>query len=346
VIVLGGSFYGAGDLYVIDRASGAKHQLTTDATIEGNAAFSADGSSLITSRKVGESVQLYEMSSAGGEWRRLTFDEQPDTSPDVSRDGRVAAFTRDTSMFLVTLSGKGYITTEKASHIRPRAVDTDHVVTQRDGAGPSEITLITISTSHVEPLAKGTDPFPSYDRKTIYFVPHDRRFLAAVPTHGGVTTYAATLPGQIIGGCGSFDGAHVLVQIGNEQDSYRVGPDGAITDDHAHGMVCVASSGWRAITTFANANHKHPQLTLEGPDGRTQTFDVHSLFNRWLDDHRVTYCLKDCRVLDVLTNQTTVLAPSTAVDGILAVVTDDLRIVDWAHQAASTLHAITNFADR
>ncbi|HEX7699633.1 MAG TPA: protein kinase, partial [Kofleriaceae bacterium] len=171
-VVLGTSFFGAGDVYLVDRASGENHPLTTDASVDAGAIFSHDGRSIIAGRRVDDKIHLYERLITGGQWRPLTSGEGPDATPDISSDGKVLAFTRDTSLFLVSIVGKpGLITTDKASHIRPRPVDRDHIVTQRDGRGPSEVTLVSLSTGEVKPLAPGTDPFPSADGKTIYFVP-------------------------------------------------------------------------------------------------------------------------------------------------------------------------------
>jgi hypothetical protein len=345
------------DVYIVDRA-GVAHQLTTDHAAS-NAMFTADGRSIVFAASHGTTRDLYEMPASGGVPRPLVMGDVG-VIADVSHDGRFAVFHRDDSSTLPVISEPGNvarpITNHRGNYFWARPTITDRIVARRETGARSDIVTVGLADGAITVIARGYTGFPSFDGKRIYFRnPDAANVLMVVPIDGGSTTAVATLPGTIMQGVDGPDGQHLAVESGvGVVDAYRV-VAGHAEAEGAPGLVTVApSGGWRAVTLlFAKTGGNTSARLLLIPPGaalsapRTE-LAVSSVYNLWLDDHRIGYCNDgSCHVLDVTagTTEDVPVYPKFYEHG--AVVTPDGKhIVDSFEVARITRHAITNFDAR
>lgn len=292
---------------------------------------------------------------AGEQLRRLLVNDAPSHPSDVSRDGRFLAFMHDESAAqpaIVSSTGVRYLTRKRAMFWFPLEVTDNLIVASRNGPDGADVVTIRTDTGAVTVLAAGAAPFRSLDGKTIYFRGADERALMAVPTSGGHPVRAATLPGKIQFGNAGPDGLHVSVDRGNDDvHGYRI-TGTTVEDEGVKGLVSVAvPGGWRAITTYGGKLiGEGAELYLVPPgaplDRTDRHFHVASVYNRWLDDHRIGYCLVDhCEVLNVMTGEVVKL-PTGNSAGLMASVLDDSHVLDSMFEGQVSHHIITNFGTR
>ncbi len=273
------------DIYLTDL-EGRVTALTTDHNA-GAAAFAGD--SVVFASRVDGKIQLVE--STG---RQITFDDGPNGSPDVSRDGGTLLFLREVKQFSIyggvradkprKLSSRR----ESVYNLRVASANGEFLLAER---APGMLLVIDTVAGTDRELAPGRLPFPSLDGKTVYFrAVDDPAHLMAIPITGGTPKLIATLPGRIVLGVDGPDGQHVMV---DEQEhhlvSNRVGPDGTLTDEGAHWVVPAPHGGWR----FWQKPGLEIELRVIAPGKPLGSMDcvftVESQINQWLDDHHLAY---------------------------------------------------------
>lgn len=87
------AFEYAGDIWIVDRAGGSAHRLTSFPGEETNPHFSPDGSQVAFSAEYGGGTDVYVVPAAGGEPRRLTWHPYPDLAQGWTPDGTSVLFT-------------------------------------------------------------------------------------------------------------------------------------------------------------------------------------------------------------------------------------------------------------
>jgi Tol biopolymer transport system component len=292
------------DVYLTDLEEGKVTALTSDHNA-GAATFAGD-TVVFASRLADGKVQLLE--STG---RQLTFDDGPDSSPDVSRDGTTLLFLREVNLFSIY----GGVRTDKprklssrresAYNLRVASPNGEILLAER---APGTILVIDTVAGTDRELAPGHLPFPSLDGKTVYFrAIDDPARLMAIPLAGGTAKPIATLPGRIVLGVDGPDGQHVMVdEPEHHLVSNRIGPDGTLTDEGAHWVVPAPHGGWR----FWQRPGNDLELRVIAPGKPLGSMDcvftVESQINQWLDDHHLAYLLtvddrETWHVLDVRT---------------------------------------------
>ncbi len=282
------------DVHVIDiEGKGRVTPLTTDHNA-GAATFSSTGETVVFASRLAGKIQLLEMPVTGGPARQLTFDDGPDTAPDVSRDGSTLVFAREVKLF--SIYGGGASTKpkklssrrESAYNLRVASATGDLLLAER---APGAVLVIDTVTGIDRVLTPGHLPFPSLDNKTVLFrAIDDPARLMAIPIAGGTAKQVAQLAGRIVLGVDGPDGQHVMV---DEEEhhlvSIRIGPDGALTDEGAHWVVPARTGGWR----FWQKPGAEIELRLIAPGkplgSMDCVFNVESSINQWLDDHRLAY---------------------------------------------------------
>ncbi len=104
------AFSYAGDIWIVERAGGEAHRLTTNPAEENFPVFSPDGSQLAFSRQVGGNWDVYVMPAAGGEARRLTFDPRGEFVAGWKPDGQSVLFDSNANLnpqlFTISLRSK------------------------------------------------------------------------------------------------------------------------------------------------------------------------------------------------------------------------------------------------
>ncbi len=284
------------DVYVLDVAGkGRVTPLTTDHNA-GAATFSNAGDTVVhASRLADGKIQLVEVPVIGGPARQVTFDDGPDGSPDVSRDGASLLFAREVNLFSI-YGGEGATTSPRKLSSRRESAYNLRVASPSGGVllaerAPGVVLVIDTVTGTDRVLTPGRLPFPSLDGKTVFFrAVEDPQQLMAIPIAGGTPTTVAKLPGRIVLGVDGPDGQHVMV---DEEEhhlvSNRVGPDGTLTDEGAHWVVPAPSGGWR-YWQKPGAQIELRVIAPGKPLGSMDcVFTVESLVNQWLDDHRLAY---------------------------------------------------------
>jgi Tol biopolymer transport system component len=341
------------DVYIADRA-GVTTQLTTDHA-SSTAMFTADGRSIMFAASHGGKRDLFVMPAAGGAPRPLLVGDAGIAS-DVSRDGRFVVFHRsDTSTYPVIGEGNAarLITSRRGNYFWTRPAGTDLVVARRATGASSEIVTVRIRDGAINVLAPGFTGFPSLDNTRVYFRNFETsNVLMTVPIDGGPPTTVASLPGTIMSGVDGPDGPHLGVETRpGVVEAYRI-VDGHVEAEHAPGLVTVApSGGWRAVTVlFAKTGSEAPaRLLVVPPDtplsAPTRELAVSSVYNLWLDDHRIGYCAEGaCHVMDVITGATedVPVYPKFYEHGAI-VTPDGKHIVDSLEVSRITRHVLANF---
>jgi hypothetical protein len=250
-------------------------------------------------------------------------------------------------------SGPSYITRARGMIWFPQPVTDNVAVAQRNTGAFWEIITMRLDAGVITARVRGNKPFPSLDGRTIYFVdPAAPKTLLSLPLTEGAPSIVATLPGDIYFGTAGPDGLHLLLDTANTFVGYRVLPNGTIEAEGTTGLVAVApTGGWRAITVMKKELGMGAELLLVPPgtalDQPRRRLDVDSIYNRWLDDHRISYCVQDhCEILDVTTDQITSL-PLFSSNALMATVTPDgTRVLESIALSHVTRHIITNFGDR
>ena len=284
------------DVYLIDvEGKGRVTPLTTDHNA-GAATFSNTGETVVfASRLPDGKIQLLEVPFLGGAARQITFDDGPDSSPDISRDGSTLLFGREVKLFSI-YGGEGASTKprklssrrESAYNLRVASGKGEVLLAER---APGVVLVIETSTGTDRVLTPGHVPFPSLDGTTVYFrAVEDPARLMSIPLAGGTAKRIAQLPGRIVLGVDGPDGQHVMV---DEEEhhlvSMRIGPDGALTDEGAHWIVPARTGGWR----FWQKPGAEIELRVIAPGKPLGSMDcvftVESSINQWLDDHRLAF---------------------------------------------------------
>jgi hypothetical protein len=109
------------------------------------------------------------------------------------------------------------------------------------------------------------------------------------------------------------------------------------------------TGGWRAVTLLSEAIDGPIELALVKPgaalEQATRRLPVVSIYNRWLDDHRISYCLHHrCEIYDVATDTTTRIEAAADVDSTVA--PDENSMLHEEQRGTVTRHLITNFDQR
>jgi serine/threonine-protein kinase len=337
------------DVYIVDRA-GRVTAVTTDHAA-GAATFAGDDV-VYSARRAGK-VQLYE--AAGVETRRITFDDGPDGSPDVSRDGQTLAFMREVNLFSIVGGYRGAVhkvtsLRETVYNLRVASATGDVLVGERAEGGGDTIVVIDAATGAERALVRGYFPFVSLDGKTVYFrAPDAPGRLQRIALAGGNASTVAELPGRIVVGFDALDGQHVELDRDHHLASWRVAPDGAVSSDGVDGVVVPAPLGGYRYVETPDDDHFTLRIVPPGqPLSAGRELAATSSVNTWLDDHRLAYADDDAfHVVDVTTGDelATVAAPGHG--GVLAVMArDGEHWFDSKSVSRVTRHVIANFGER
>jgi hypothetical protein len=356
VVVAGEAYASAGnDVYLVDL-SGRTQRLTHDHRSM-DATFTAAGDALVVSQNVEGRLQLVELPLDGGVARRLLSDEGPDTIADVSRDGRLLAVMRDDTSFFPAISSPGgpqTLTRERGVFWWPLQVSEKLVVAQREVGGTLDVTTVGIDDGAVTVLARGSAPFPSLDRQSIFFAGAQPEQLMSVQLDGGTPRLVATLPGKISFGSAGLDGLHLAaMQEGGEYEGYRVTPEGVVEPEVSHGLVTMApSGGWRAVTKLSRDHFAEatdlllvpPGAALDQPERTVRAVTLHNL---WFDAHRIGYCTQtQCELLDVTTGTSVPIVSPGMHDGMSTIMLDGTHLLGETMVARVSRFLVTNFDER
>jgi Tol biopolymer transport system component len=337
------------DVYMVDRA-GHVTALTTDHTA--GAATWAGDSVVYAARRDGK-VQLYEVRD--GDTRRITFDDGPDGSPDVSRDGRALAFMREVNLYVITGGYRGNVhkvtsLRETVYNLRVASATGDTLVGERAEGGADMIVVIDTQTGAERALVRGYFPFVSLDGKTVYFrAPDAPGRLQKIALAGGTASTVAELPGRIVLGFDAPDGQHVELDRDHHLASWHVALAGAVSPDGADGVAVPAPFGGYRYVEMPDDDHFTLRIVPPGkPLTEGREIAVTSAVNTWLDDHRLAYADGDAfHVVDAITGEELATMATPGHGGVLAVIArDGEHWFDSKSVSRVTRHVIANFGDR
>ncbi|MFT3699060.1 MAG: protein kinase [Kofleriaceae bacterium] len=346
--VLNFRFGESGDIFIVDRTTGEARQLTTDETARSTPTFTPDGTALVVARRLyGETrMHLWKIYLDGRPSIQLTFGDADEGETDISADGRTLLFWRDHGAIrpsLVTNDKTEDLTRQELylDHLRP--FGSDAVVGERLDRGMPEIAVFSLTTHMPESIARGRLPFSANDQQHVYFAnERDRHLLERVDASTRAVDAIAWLPGVILGGCDSPDGVHVLVAIDRARHEYRV-DHGTIHDEHSAGLICGSPDGRHHFTLFSDTAQFGARLVIDD----ATTIPNASLAATWKNARVLTYCRAGaCVEHDVESGVVTEVAHPAFVGGILAVELPDGRVINATMHGSTTLHLLTNIADR
>ncbi len=297
----------ADNIYVVDR-DGHEVQVTTG-NATGGGTFTPDGKSIVYNAITFDNqVSLFEQPLApGAPLYRLTLENGPHTSPDVSADGQFVAFDRDETARVPVIGGgdgaprKLPVEREALLTIIP-SPDGSSIVADRLGGDGSEIVVVATVDGGVRVLAAGTQPFLSRDGTLVYFRPRGGPpRLAVVPIAGGTPRVITPLAGELAIGIDTTDGQHLELRVDGEREAWRVGLDQrAVREDLGDFVIPAPTGGWRALRTFSAGYH----FRFVAPDGHAGPREVVAESERptWLDDRRFAYAGDGAfHIVDVVT---------------------------------------------
>jgi Tol biopolymer transport system component len=356
----GGAFRFVSDIFVIDRqrtitrlSSPRAPAVSPEVTSLG--AFTPDGGSVVLSLTRNHKTNLYEVPLAGGEPRQLTFGDGPDLGPDVSRDGKIVVYDRDTTsgpLFVTDEHGSTQLTQRLEFFTRIRPATAALLVAERLDADGMQVVAVDIATGEARTLAAGRLPIVTSDGARVGFTPlDDPSAIHQVALAGGSAAPFAKLPGKIVEGTSARDGMHVLIDHDGTLEGWRVASDGRSAAEGVPGLVIPAPDGrWRAIA--ARDERGNVRVTFVPPGTPLaitgEALTARSFSVRWVDATRFGYCdlTVSCRVMDVTTHadvRVTKLGPGYlhAIAGL-----DGGRWFSHGIRGRVTRHLITNFATR
>ncbi len=340
-----------GNLFVTDLA-GRVTQLTTDNTVAA-ATITPDGTSIVFSARRDTKIRLYEIAMTGGPWHPLTKGDGPDLDPDISPDGSVIVFNRDTtSQSLLRGDGKTIdkVTSrqETLTRVMPD-LDGSVVLAERIEDARHEVIVITVAGGVERTVARGSLPFWSLDQRRIFFQdPEHPEQLRAIGIDGHGASLVATLPGTILDGRDGPDGQHVQIDRGGAPEAWRIRSDGGMVSEGVAGLVVPAPhGGWRAVQSIEHTKFRlrliAPGFVLSNP---SREIVSDSPINPWIGDTQLSYLLDGAlHVIDVEAGgDVVVLAAPRRTHAVLAA--DRMHWFDVGNFATVTRHQLVNFADR
>ncbi len=337
------------NVYLIDRARHEVQLTTGNAT--GGGTFTPDGRSVVYGALTFDgAVSLFEVGIAGGRPYRLTLDNGPHTSPDVSSDGRFVAFERDESARVPVIGGDG---TSRRLALQREAMlslvpvpDGTSLVAERLGQHGSEVVVISTRDGSERFLVEGTQPFLSRDGKLVYYRPRTGApVLAAISIDGGTPQVLAALPAELAIGVDAADGQHLELRVDGRFEAWRVGLDHQAVSEHVEGLVIPApSGGWRAVRTFSGGYI----YRFVAPDGTARgAVKAETERPTWLDDHRFAYAAGGAfHIVDVTTGAEVAKLPGPAWGEKVVLGADGVHWYDLEVVGHVTQHLLVNFADR
>lgn len=311
-----------------------------------SAAFTPGAKSLVVSRRVGDSFDLFELVFADKSLHRITTAADA-RAVTVAPNGSVVAFDRDVTTWALFEHGdnrRDQITSEVRKLRQPRLAPDASAVVAGDELSDT-IVLIDIAARTTHELAPGGLPFFSRDGSRVLFVDRDGKRLLAIPRAGGPTTELARLDQTILSGFDAADGVHLEVSAGNAARAVVVGTDGTVKDEEGQGLVMPSPDlKWRAIQIRGV-----DRFTLRiMPSGLER--DLHDGMPTWIDDDELCYCTRGaCKRLNVATGEERVSVTVTGADADTTWMTPAATCDRWyttRSDARVTRKKIVNFAAR
>ena len=357
--VPGGAFRFVADIFVIDRQRKitplSPLPLSRVPEVTSIGAFTPDGTSVVMSLTRDHKTNLYEVPIDGSTPHQLTFGDGPDLAPDVSRDGKLVIYDRDSTsgpLFVTDAKGSTQLTQRLEFFTRIRPATNEAVVAERLSGDGMEIVAVDTATGDARKLAPGRLPIVAANSTRITFTPlDDPTALHEVAITGGAVTPLAKLPGKIVEGAVGLDGFHVLVDRDGVMEGWKVNNDGTVVSDDVAGLVIPApSGGWRAVAARQDDGNVRvtfvpPGAALDAPSGEVV---ARSFSLRWIDDTRFGYCdlHVSCHILDVTTKTDLRLTELGA--GYLHAIAslDGARWYSHGIRGRVTRHVIRNFGTR
>ncbi len=335
----------AGDVFVVDRA-GAIEPLTTD-HLSTFPTFVPGGRSVVYSSSRDGVLQLYEQPLHGGEAHRITFDDGPDLSCDITPDGRQLVFNRDISATIVRTHRREtkLMQTARIEHLLdPVLAGTGEVIAVRRAADRDEIVAIA-SDGSARVLAPGKGPIAVLGDRVVFCSVADPRALLAVPIAGGRAMPFGSLPRAPLLIAAAGDAIHAMLD-GDDKAAWSVSQGGVPAAEGARGLVIPAPDGrWRAVLTPADDHYAMrlvaPGASLTGGAPRAVDGVI-----TWLDGDRLAYhadqAIHTITVADGLEVETF----KTPGSDQARIASDGDTWVETTHSDRVTRFLITNFGDR
>jgi serine/threonine-protein kinase len=341
----------AGDLVVIDRATGAVRVLPEIHHVE-SATFTPDGDAIVFAMQRGGGTSLYEIAYDGGAIHELTPHEANATSPDVALDGASLVFDRDrTSIPLFELGPRGPVQRtfrfERLSHVLASPNDDTLVATRID---PDRLSVITIDREYrARAIATGEALAITRANEVAVSALDDRRRILLVPLAGGPARTLATLPARVIDAADGPDGLHVEIDRDGVGEAWRIGRDGAAAREGVAGLVVPAPDGrWRVIAT-TDGMRVTLRFVAPGHALADPSFERDAMWGQpaWIDARTFAYCdAHGCRQVDVETRRDVAVPLERPGNRPITVGRGGTRWFAASYVGHVSRHIITNLATR
>ncbi len=281
------AFYPAGDLWLLEVATGERRQLTRDRAFNFLPVFTPDGDSVVFTSGRGGRMNLWELALAGGAAVQLTTGEGNDMGVDVAPDGRALVFNVDVTaqpLFARPTAGGGprRVTAERlilvGLHPTP---DGAEVVASDVGALIPRIVAVRVADGAVRTIADGALAAVSPDGGQVVIASGGAPARLTIgPLHGGERRPLAELDGRVFELGAGVDGyVHADLLRAGVREAWRVPLAGGPPEREAPAPWCFVqvapTGGWRAwIQCAATSPDRHAVLARGDapPDPTAPTF--------------------------------------------------------------------------
>ena len=307
-----------------------------------SAAFTPGGHSMVVSRRVGDSFDLFELVLSDKSLHRITTAADA-RAVTVSPNGKLVAFDRDVTTWALFEHGdnrRDQITSEVRKLRQPRLAPDASAIVAADELS-NTIVIIDLAARTTRELAPGSLPFFSRDGARVIYV--DDKRLLSIPREGGPAKELARLDQAIIAGVDAADGIHLELAAGNGSRAVIVAPDGTIKDEGGAGLVLPSPNlKWRAVLTRGVDRF---MLHVGNIDR-----EMHDGMPTWITDDELCYCTRGaCRRLNAATGEDRVTVSVTGADADTTWMTPAATCDRWftsRSDARVTRKKIVNFASR
>lgn len=317
-----------------------------------SAAFTPGAHSIVVSRRVGDSFDLFELVLADRSLHRITSAADA-RSVTVAPNGSVVAFDRDVTTWALFEHGdnrRDQITSEVRKLRQPRLAPDASAIVAQDELSDS-IVIIDIGTRTTRELAGGGLPFFSRDGARVLYVDRDGKRLLAIPREGGHATELAKLADTILAGFDAADGIHLEVAAGTAARAVVVTPNGTVQEEGGAGLVMPSPDlGWRAVQIRGVDKFTLRIVPRGAPLSEGVDREMHDGIPTWIGNDELCYCTRGaCRRLNVATGAEQVTLSVTGADADTTWMTPAATCDRWfttRSDARVTRKKIVNFAAR
>jgi len=297
------AFAYGGDIWIAPRGGGVAHRLVTGYALDSGPLFSPDGSLVAFSGEYDGNVDVYVVSSAGGEPRRLTYHPGADIAVGWTPDGKRVLFrssrtsTNDPNkLFTVPVTG-GFpaevpLDMAESGSYSPGGTHLAYVPNFRwepfwqgyRGGQTTPVRIANLADSSIVtvPRANSNDDVPMWIGRTVFFLSdrdgpvtlfsydtQTRRVTRELPSRGFDITSASAGDGAII--YAKFDALHVFDPATHTDRRIDVSVNGDMPQVRPHWQYVGPGDGGR--TTGVEGNEI--QNAALSPTGRRAVFEVH-----------------------------------------------------------------------